>query len=126
MYRGNFIKLILKKYILYCGLSFKNNVVDIRNSKHLELALRLKKKYKNFYIFDPYFQQNNSNKYKFNFFNYKNNLNRFDVIIISTTYEFSKIKNSTLLNFLKYNKDNIIIDLSRSYNFKNNMNFQSF
>jgi UDP-N-acetyl-D-galactosamine dehydrogenase len=116
----------LKKNILYCGLSFKNNVVDIRNSKHLELALRLKKKYKNFYIFDPYFQQNNFNKYKFNFFNYKNNLNRFDVIIISTTYEFSKIKNSALLNFLKYNKDNIIIDLSRSYNLKNNMNFESF
>jgi UDP-N-acetyl-D-galactosamine dehydrogenase len=116
----------LNKKILYCGLSFKNNVVDVRNSKHLDLALRLKKKYKKFYIFDPYFKNNNNNNYKFNFSNSINNFNKFNIIIIATTFEFYKIEPLTLKNFLKVDKENLIIDLSRTYNLKKNNNFFSF
>ena len=67
--------------ILFSGISFKNEVVDTRNSKNLDLALKLSKVYKNFYLYDPYFRSNK--KYKFKFADYKKNLKQFDIVIIA-------------------------------------------
>jgi UDP-N-acetyl-D-galactosamine dehydrogenase len=93
-----------KMKILFLGINFKNNVLDLRNSKYLELINILKKKL-------------NVSLYNFNYINKikninlveLNDINKFEVYIVGT-------KNAQVNNILKKinffsNKKKIIITL---------------
>jgi UDP-N-acetyl-D-galactosamine dehydrogenase len=93
-----------KMKILFLGINFKNNILDLRNSKYLELINILKKKL-------------NVSLYNFNYINKikninlveLNDINKFEVYIIGT-------KNAQVNNILKKinffsNKKKIIISL---------------
>ena len=113
----------LEMKILFSGISFKNEVVDTRNSKNLDLALKLSKVYKNFYLYDPYFK--NNKKYKFKFADYQKNLKKFDIVIIASSHSLYKMNENKLKNFLKINQYKVLIDLSKKYHLHNYENFYS-
>jgi len=98
------IKKYKKPKILFIGVTFKPNVKDIRNSKYLELFLKLKKKYK-LSLFDPYFDS-------------KHNLNKlfklkpFDVIVVSFLHKILKKPLNHGIDKLLTNNASII-DLSK-------------
>jgi UDP-N-acetyl-D-galactosamine dehydrogenase len=105
-----------KKKILFLGINFKDNVLDLRNSKYLELIKILNKKYNvSLYNFDY------TNKVK----NIKlvelNDINKFDVYIVGT-------KNPQVNNLLKKirfspQRKKILITLfNNKFTFKKNKN----
>jgi UDP-N-acetyl-D-mannosaminuronate dehydrogenase len=105
-----------KKKILFLGINFKDNVLDLRNSKYLELIKILNKKYNvSLYNFDY------TNKVK----NIKlvelNDINKFDVYIFGA-------KNPQVNNLLKKirfspQRKKILITLfNNKFTFKKNKN----
>lgn len=65
------------KNILVCGITYKSNVPDIRNSLALKIFKKLKKKYKHIDCYDPIFNENlKSIKLK-----KKININKYNLII---------------------------------------------
>jgi len=69
--KENVSKLNLKKTILVCGLSYKANVEDMRDSASFKIMENLKKMGFEVYGFDPYFNINLIEKYLI-----ENNLNK--------------------------------------------------
>lgn len=73
------IKNFKKKKVIICGLTYKRNVADIRNSLSLKIYKSLKKKFKNIIGYDPLVDADLAKK---NFFaNKVGNFNKYDVYV---------------------------------------------
>ena len=99
------IKNILKahdkknnKRVLLCGLSYKENVSDHRNSLALNIFNKLKKIKKNISGYDPMINDNLSNK--LNLIKSKKEFSNFDIYIILIRHNIIKKK----INKLSKNK----------------------
>ena len=104
------IKKQLKKNskILLLGLSFKENVGDIRNSKSADLAKQININNYKLDCFDPRVSKSDLNK------EYNLSLDKpkgkYDCIIVTVAHnEFVKMRKDTIMNLIK--KDGIIIDI---------------
>lgn len=104
------------KKILIMGLSFKENIPDIRNSKVFDIINVLKKKNYKIDVFDPVVDQNEIKKYKLNFKRLSEiNTNYYDGILIAVKHSFfKKMKFKKIKNFGKSNS--IIYDLKKVFN----------
>ena len=93
-----------KKKILVCGLSYKKDVADLRNSLSLKIYNDLKKKYKEVKGYDPLIDS--SYKKKYNLINSKNEFLKFDIYVLLTNHSIIKKnlkslpKNKTIINLL--------------------------
>jgi len=90
------IKINKSKKILFCGIGFKDNVVDIRNSKYLSLIKRLNSRKLNITV---YKDSNQSLKENYTFTS-KLNFFEFDTIIIGS-------KNQKILRYINTFKSKI-------------------
>ena len=89
-----------KKKILFCGLTYKENVSDLRNSLSLKIYKEIKKKIPNVYGYDP--TLNNIIAKKNKILNNLNNINMFDIYIIVIKHKkirqlIKKLKNKKIL-----------------------------
>ncbi len=92
----------LKKYdpknnkkILICGLTYKKNVADLRNSLPMKIFSELKKKYNKIKGYDPLLDRSISEKYKF--VNSLKEFKKFDIYIVLTNHSIIQ-KNLKKLN----------------------------
>ena len=74
----------IKKNILICGLSYKKDVADLRNSLSLKIYNDLKKKYKKIKGYDPLIDS--SYKKKYDLISSKNEFLKFDIYILLTNH----------------------------------------
>jgi UDP-N-acetyl-D-galactosamine dehydrogenase len=103
--------------VLFMGLSFKENCPDLRNSKNLEFLLKLSKKFKNIYAYDPLVDYNKFkskiNKVKFLKYFPKD---KFDIIIICIPHNiFLKKTKKKFHNIMS--KNCLIFDLKNKFSF---------
>ena len=87
-----------RKKILFCGLTYKENVSDLRNSLSLKIYRDVKKKFPYVNGYDPTLTNIVAKKNKI--INKLTNINRFDVYIISIKHDEIK----KLIKKLKNNK----------------------
>jgi UDP-N-acetyl-D-galactosamine dehydrogenase len=88
-----------KKKILLCGLTYKENVSDVRNSQPLEIFKSLKLQKFNIVGYDPYLTKQECIKLQVK--NKISNLKTFDKIIVLTKHK------EILKKILKFNKNKI-------------------
>ena len=93
-----------KNKIVICGLSYKKNVSDLRNSLSLNVFINLKKKYKNIQGYDPLIDISLSNKY--GILKPTKNISKFDIFIILTPHKIlmktiEKLKNKKIIHFFE-------------------------
>jgi len=93
-------KVNIKK-ILICGLSYKKDVADLRNSLAFEVFKDLTKKYKNIKGYDPLISKSNINNPLIVYSN--KDIKRFDIFIILTNHSvfkkiFKGLKNKIFIN----------------------------
>tara|TARA_B100001057_G_C22861611_1_gene954769 strand:- start:1952 stop:3187 length:1236 start_codon:yes stop_codon:yes gene_type:complete len=95
--------------VLICGLTYKKNVSDIRNSLSLQIFLKLRKNYKNIFGHDINCDDKTQSKLKI-----KQNIekikSKFDIIVFLVDHK----KNKSLYNYFKKQKK-IIIDPFKLY-----------
>ena len=95
--------------VLICGLTYKKNVSDIRNSLSLQIFLKLRKNYKNIFGHDINCDDKVQSKLKI-----KQNIekikSKFDIIVFLVDHK----KNKSLYNYFKKQKK-IIIDPFKLY-----------
>ena len=89
-------KIFKNKKILLCGLTYKENVADLRNSMQLEIFKKLKKNKKNIFGFDPILNRDIAKK--FNLISKDIDFKKFDVYIILTNHSLIKKKLKKLNN----------------------------
>jgi UDP-N-acetyl-D-galactosamine dehydrogenase len=95
------IKSFKLKKILICGLTYKKNVADLRNSLSLEIFKKVKSKYKNIKGFDPLVDSKIAKK---NYFSNKiKTLYDYDILIILTKHdliinEINKVKGKKIIS----------------------------
>ena len=91
-----------KKKILVCGLSYKKDVADLRNSLSLKIYNDLKKKNKRIKGYDPLIDISYTKKY--NLINSSNKFSKFDIYILLTNHSIitknlkSLPKNKIIIN----------------------------
>lgn len=89
-YYKKIIKKLLNnnKKLLLIGLTYKKNVPDFRNSLSLKLFIKLNKKNKNVYAYDPYIKNlNYKNNYILSSINKKNT---FDYVVVLINHRLNK------------------------------------
>jgi len=100
-------KIFKNKKILLCGLTYKENVADLRNSMQLEIFKKLKKNKKNIFGFDPILNRDIAKK--FNLISKDKDFKKFDIYIILTNHSLIKKKLKKLNNnkfiFIIFNND---------------------
>ena len=84
------VKKFKNKKILICGLTYKQNVSDLRNSLAFAIYKKLKKKRSNIFGYDPLLSDCICKK--FNIINKNKHFEKFDVYIPITSHK--KIKES--------------------------------
>mgnify|MGYP001062160623 FL=1 len=89
-------KIFKNKKILLCGLTYKENVADLRNSMQLEIFKKLKKNKKNIFGFDPILNRDIAKK--FNLISKDKDFKKFDIYIILTNHSLIKKKLKKLNN----------------------------
>ena len=89
-------KIFKNKKILLCGLTYKENVADLRNSMQLEIFKKLKKNKKNIFGFDPILNRDIAKK--FNLISKDKDFKKFDVYIVLTNHSLIKKKLKKLNN----------------------------
>ena len=86
------IKKLLKKNvspkILICGITYKKNVSDTRNSISLEIFNKLKKEFNNIFAFDN--ACNSSIKNKFKIFSNVKNISKYHLIVFLVNHNENK------------------------------------
>ena len=104
-------QISLNDRILQIGISFKENVPDIRNSKSAELAKAFIDKNYNINVYDSIVNSNEVNK----IFGIKLSklIGHYDVIIIAVSHKFLSNKSIDLLKHIK--KSTKIFDISGKY-----------
>lgn len=93
-------KIIIKDKICVFGLSYKNNIGDLRFSSANEIAIKLKKKYKNVFFQDNFIKTKNNLKT----LNIKE-INKFKILVFLVDHNYFKN-----LSFKKI-KNKIVIDI---------------
>ena len=106
-YISNF--LTKKNKILVLGLTFKENVNDLRNTKVVDLIRSLKKKGHKVYVNDPYAYENEVKKMNLNL-TVLSKKDKYDVIILAVAHDNYKKLNYPFFN-KKLNKNGKIFDL---------------
>lgn len=81
-------KVFKNKKILLCGLTYKENVADLRNSIQLQIYKRLKKNRRNIFGFDPIIDKDVTKKFRL--VSSKKNFKNFDIYIILTNHTLIK------------------------------------
>lgn len=104
-------QISLNDRVLQIGISFKENVPDIRNSKSAELAKAFIDKNYNIHVYDSIVNSNEVNK----IFGIKLSklIGYYDVIIIAVSHKFLSNKSIDLLKHIK--KSTKIFDISGKY-----------
>ena len=104
-------EISLNDRILQIGISFKENVPDIRNSKAAELAKSFIDKNYNINVFDTIVDSDEVNKS----FGIKLSklIGRYDVIIIAVSHNFLTNESINLLKYIK--KSSKIFDITGKY-----------
>ena len=87
-----------------CGLTYKKNVADLRNSLSLKIFKNLNKKNKLIKGFDPIINDNTAKK--FGILNSSIEVNKFDIFIVLTPHDIlmkkiNKLKNKQIFQFFK-------------------------
>ena len=77
-------KIFKNKKILICGLTYKENVADLRNSMQLEIFKKLKKNKKNIFGFDPILDKEVAKKN--NLITSDKIFKKFDIYVILTNH----------------------------------------
>jgi UDP-N-acetyl-D-mannosaminuronate dehydrogenase len=108
-------KELSKSRVLILGLTFKEDVPDLRNSKAKELLVELKRNNVEVLIHDPIANP----EFISSFFGQKNNtideLNNLDAIIVFSPHkEFKELTLEKLKSFM--NEKPILFDVKRFYN----------
>ena len=88
-----------KKRIIICGLSYKKDVADLRNSLALKIYKNIRKKNKSIKGFDPLINTEISKKN--NLISSINQLSKFDIFFVLTNHTIllkilKKLKNKTI------------------------------
>ena len=90
--KKNKIKKLLRKNInpkiLICGITYKKNVSDTRNSISLEIYDKLKKEFNNIFAFDNIC--NSSIKNKFKIFSSIKNVSKYHLIVFLVNHDKNK------------------------------------
>ena len=118
-----FKKNLKGKKILIIGMSYKNDVGDLRNSPSVSLSKKLQKKGCHISYYDPLVNQNEIPFERIESFN--KNLN-FDIILFCVKHKI--FKNYSFINYKRFKKsyffdlnnifeDNLIIKKTKNYNF---------
>ena len=89
-------KIFKNKKILLCGLTYKENVADLRNSIQLQIYKRLKKNKKNIFGFDPILDREVTKK--LNLVSSNKNFKKFDIFVILTNHNLIKEQIKKLSN----------------------------
>ena len=95
------------------GLTFKENVSDIRNSKVFDIINNLKKNFKNLRVYDPFVNKTDLEvKYQDLLLKQKpKNLTNFDIIVFAVAHKvFFKLYQNKLNKFNSHKK--ILVDLT--------------
>lgn len=101
--------------ILFLGIAFKENCPDIRNSKNLELLMKLSKKFNDITVFDPLvnYDQINLKSKKIKLIN-SFPRDKYDIIVIAVAHDdLKKISKKNFSLILKKNK--LIFDLKNKF-----------
>ena len=94
------------------GLSFKENVPDIRNSKAIELALELKNRKYLVDFFDPMVNSNELKQaYNLNLLNHESCKKRYDIIILAVSHTIYKLGSWKLIEPLFNKSGGILMDV---------------
>ncbi|MDC0861382.1 nucleotide sugar dehydrogenase [Alphaproteobacteria bacterium] len=103
--------------VLFLGLTFKENVSDLRNAKSFEVIDALKKKYKNIEIYDPMVNENDlDKKYKSLFIRKKIfTLDKYSIVIFLVPHK-SLLKNFSKKIYKYKNNNNIVVDITLKLN----------
>ena len=110
-------KKIKKKKILLMGLTFKENVKDIRNSKGIEVAKLLKKEGMIVNCYDKMVNKEEIKKYSDIKIVKNLKSNFYDGILILLSHEhIKKIKERKILSLLKNKKNGVILDFKNIFN----------
>ena len=118
-----FKKNLKGKKILIIGMSYKNDVGDLRNSPSVSLSKKLQKKGCHISYYDPLVNQNEIPFERIESFN--KNLN-FDIILFCVKHKI--FNNYSFINYKRFKKsyffdlnnifeDNLIIKKTKNYNF---------
>ena len=116
-------KLKKKARILLLGLSFKENVGDIRNSKSIELFKKIKK---NKFFIDCYDPRVDKEELKKEYdVSMKNPKGKYDCIIVAVAHkEFVKMNEEDLLSYM--NDNTYIIDVKGIWNNKISLKLKNY
>ena len=106
-YISNYISK--KNKILVLGLTFKENVNDLRNTKVVDLISSLKKKGHKVYVNDPCAYENEAKKMDLNLTSLSKK-DKYDTIILAVAHDSYKKLNYSFFN-KKLNKNGKIFDL---------------
>jgi len=111
------------------GLTFKENVPDIRNSKVFELYKELKKTVENIKVYDPHADKEKVEKEYGIILSSKDDIKDVDVLIVAVAHdEFKKYSLSDLEKMFKIEKC-LFVDIKKIYNKndleKSNINYWS-
>ncbi len=109
---------IIKKKILVMGLTFKENVKDIRNSKSFEVIKLLEKKGCFVHAYDKYVDYKTAKKLKINLVKTVNS-NFYDGLIILVPHNYFRRLKKSIIKSIK--KNGQVLDLK---NFLKNENYQ--
>ncbi len=98
---------LIKKYkknfkTLIVGITYKNDVADLRNSYPLSIYLRLKKKFKEVYAYDYVCSANDQKK--FSILNSISSINKFELVVFLVKHS----KNLKIFNLAKKNNLKIL------------------
>ena len=110
-------KLKRKSKVLFLGLTFKEDVPDLRNSKSFEIISFLKNKQHTIKIHDPYVKSDDLELV--NLKKIKNN--SFDAFILAVPHKFYLQRINFIKNFLK--SDGIFFDIKGMLSSKKDKNF---
>ena len=109
-------KLSKKSKILMLGLSYKEDIGDLRYSPSIKLLKSLLELNKNIKISDPFYK---FNVLKCSNFKIKNNLKKFDLILLCLKHKQYKFLNVNL-----FSKKTVIMDLNNVLDKKQISNFK--
>ena len=125
---SNYKKKLRRKKVLFFGITYKNEIGDLRYSPSLDLIKKFINKKSKCYYFDPFVKKINMKR--LNKLQLLSHLKNFDLIIFCVNHlNFKKIKfNKSLSNgktFL-FDLNNVLTINQINKIKKNNINFYSF
>ncbi len=101
------------KKILILGLTFKENIDDVRNSKVINIIRLLNKNFGYIDVYDPYVKIFNKKNIKFNLVNYPKK-NYYDIILLTVAH--NEFINLGIRNIIKFKKNKgTIFDIKNTF-----------